>query len=612
MKRITKIALFSVLALLAAVSCRKEPEQTIEWRTELQVTKSNLVFMPGGGTETLEINLSNASVTADKAWCNPTISGNTVSVTVPANDGKQSRYALLTISAGSEKVTAAVIQYGEVFDGMELVDMEVSNKGGQFAYPYVSNMDVDVQADQPWVHISFDEEKPIVYVTVDKHEGFGTRFATVTYTVGSNTGSAQVIQEPTYGSVSGWTVEDVDGRYVFPDQIDKVQVTPSSDLASAPYYWGVVDPSELLGKDLPAYIKELAAAVKEAADAGTVTFSKGVDSDELQNLPSTATAIIIVFDAKNYPTGQYAVVEFSVPDRGPKKELVDGWEIAHTDGSWMYPDQIDEFTITPKAGYEDVKYIATAVKKDAVTNVEDFAFTNFAMSTREEILAKVASGELASFEDGLESGASSVSIENAAGEVYVVVVAFGDNQFFTGAYAAPLFEVADLKPAMYKWVGKWSVARKNSNYDDIDTWEITVKEVDKTLQIVGIESFSDPTRHYAEATTDANGDLVLKVQYTGSYEDSSRGHVDVLLSGQYDDTAAGKTYYTSSVGTTLLTGHLSEDGNSADLTPGPINGYQFKNIQFYGRYKNSSGGTSAVSWNAGPTAIPQTITRIVE
>ena len=612
MKRITKIALFSVLALLAAVSCRKEPEQTIDWRTELQVVKSNLVFMPGGGTETLEINLSNASVTADKAWCNPTISGNTVSVTVPANDGKLSRYALLTISAGSEKVTAAVIQYGEVFDGLELADMEVSNKGGQFAYPYTTNLTVDVKADQPWVHISFDEENPIVYVTVDKHEGFGTRVATVTYTAGSNSGSAQVIQEPTYGSVSGWTVEDVDGRYVFPDQIDKVQVTPSSDLASAPYYWGVVDPSELLGKDIPAYIKELAAAVKEAADAGTVTFSKGVDSDELQNLPSTATAIIIVFDAKNYPTGQYAVVEFSVPDRGPKKELVDGWEIAHTDGSWMYPDQIDEFTITPKAGYEDVKYIATAVKKDAVTNVEDFAFTNFAMSTREEILAKVASGELASFEDGLESGASSVSIENAAGEVYVVVVAFGDNQFFTGAYAAPLFEVADLKPAMYKWVGKWSVARKNSNYDDIDTWEITVKEVDKTLQIVGIESFSDPTRHYAEATTNADGDLVLKVQYTGAYEDSSRGHVDVLLSGQYDDTAAGKTYYTSSVGTTLFTGHLSEDGNSADLTPGPINGYYFKNIQFYGRYKNSSGGTSAVSWNAGPTAIPQTITRIVE
>ena len=612
MKRITKIALFSVLALLAAVSCRKEKEEPLDWRTELQVLKSNLVFMPGGGTETLEVNLSNVSVTADKSWCSVSVSGNTISVAVPANEDKLSRYAKLTITSGSESLTAAVIQYGEVFDGMELVDMEVSNKGAQFAYPYTSNLDVDVQADQPWVHITFDEEDPIVYVTVDKNEGFGTRFATVTYTAGSHSGSAQVIQDPTYGEVPGWAVEDVDGRYVFPDQIDMIQVTPSSAMASAPYFWTLGDPSELIGKDVPAFIRESAAEVKAAIEAGYAKLSKGTDAKEYTNLPSTAKAIIIVFDEKNYPTGQYVVMDVAVPDRGPKKELVDGWEVSHSGGSWLYPDQTDEFTITPKAGYENLKYIATAVKKEAVANVEDFAFTNFAMSTREEILAKVASGELASFEDGLESGTSSVSIQNAAGEVYVVVVAFGDNQFYTGQYAAPVLEVADLKPAMYKWVGKWSVARKNSNYDDIDTWEITVKEVDKTLQIVGIESFSDPTRHYAEATTNADGDLVLKVQYTGAYEDSSRGHVDVLLSGQYDDTAAGKTYYTSSVGTTLFTGHLSEDGNSADLTPGPINGYYFKNIQFYGRYKNSSGGTSAVSWNAGPTAIPQTITRIVE
>ena len=604
MKKYIYLIFAALSALLLLSACRREQPVEVK-KPALKVVSSNVVFGVEGGEGTIVVEADGTvSVTSERPWVQTSVNGNTITVTVSE---------LNTLQAGSAVAYVTVHQFGEIFDGMKMEDVTVASAGTTMRYGFKANMTVNVTADQPWVHCEMDEENEgVLIVTVDKHEGFGYRFANVSFTAGSNTGSMKITQDPTYAAVDGWTVEDADGRFVFPDQIDKVQVTPSSDLASAPYYWGVVDPSELLGKDIPAYIKELAAAVKEAADAGTVTFSKGVDSDELQNLPSTATAIIIVFDAKNYPTGQYAVVEFSVPDRGPKKELVDGWEIAHTDGSWMYPDQIDEFTITPKAGYEDVKYIATAVKKDAVTNVEDFAFTNFAMSTREEILAKVASGELASFEDGLESGASSVSIENAAGEVYVVVVAFGDNQFFTGAYAAPLFEVADLKPAMYKWVGKWSVARKNSNYDDIDTWEITVKEVDKTLQIVGIESFSDPTRHYAEATTNADGDLVLKVQYTGAYEDSSRGHVDVLLSGQYDDTAAGKTYYTSSVGTTLFTGHLSEDGNSADLTPGPINGYYFKNIQFYGRYKNSSGGTSAVSWNAGPTAIPQTITRIVE
>ena len=613
MKRIATIVLFSALAFLAAVSCRKSSEQEIEWRTELQAVKSNLVFMPGGGTETLEVNLSNVSVTSDKSWASASVSGNIISVTVPANEGKLSRYAKLTIKSGSESIDAAVIQYGEVFDGMELVDMEVSNKGAQFAYPYTSNLDVDVQADQPWVHITFDEEDPIVYVTVDKNEGFGYRFATVSYTAGSNSGSAQVIQEPTYGQVSGWKVEDTDGRYVFPNQIDNISITPSSDLASAPYFWDVVDPSEFAGvTDVAAKIREQAENLKEQAQAGEITFTKGGSTREFTNLPSTANAVIILFDDRNYPTGQYALVDVAVPDRGPVKKLVDGWEIVHTGATYAHPVQTDQFTVTPKAGYEDVKYIATVVDKASVVSVEDYAFTTFAMDTREEILAKVASGELPSFEAGLLSGTSTIEAEDKVGEVYVFVVAFGENQFYTGDYQVAEFTLSDATPAFYKWIGKWNVSRKNDKYDDIDTWEITVKEDGETLQIVGIESFSDPERHYAEATVDEEGRLVLKTHYTGSYEDSSRGHVDVLLSGQYDDTKAGKTYYTSSLNVVLFRGTLSEDGKTADLEPGLINGYYFKNIQFYGRYKNSSGGTSAVTWNAGPTQIPQTITRVVE
>ncbi len=613
MKRIATIVLFSALAFLAAVSCRKSSEQEIEWRTELQAVKSNLVFMPGGGTETLEVNLSNVSVTSDKSWASASVSGNIISVTVPANEGKLSRYAKLTIKSGSESIDAAVIQYGEVFDGMELVDMEVSNKGAQFAYPYTSNLDVDVQADQPWVHITFDEEDPIVYVTVDKNEGFGYRFATVSYTAGSNSGSAQVIQEPTYGQVSGWKVEDTDGRYVFPDQIDNISITPSSDLASAPYFWDVVDPSEFAGvTDVAAKIREQAENLKEQAQAGEITFTKGGSTREFTNLPSTAKAVIILFDDRNYPTGQYALVDVAVPDRGPVKKLVDGWEIVHTGATYAHPVQTDQFTVTPKAGYEDVKYIATVVDKASVVSVEDYAFTTFAMDTREEILAKVASGELPSFEAGLLSGTSTIEAEDKVGEVYVFVVAFGENQFYTGDYQVSEFTLPDATPAFYKWIGKWNVSRKNDKYDDIDTWEITVKKDGETLQIVGIESFSDPERHYAEATVDEEGRLVLKTHYTGSYEDSSRGHVDVLLSGQYDDTKAGKTYYTSSLNVVLFRGTLSEDGKTADLEPGLINGYYFKNIQFYGRYKNSSGGTSAVTWNAGPTQIPQTITRVVE
>ena len=611
MKRIYTISLLILGCVLGLVSCRKENEQAVEWKTELQAVKSNLVFAPGGGTETLEVNLSSVTATADKDWCSVSVSGNVISVTVAPNESKQSLYAQLTITSGSESIEAAVIQYGEVFAGMEMEDLEVLPEGTTVRYSFQSNMAVVMNSDQPWVHFEMDEESGIVTMTVDEHKDFGYRFATVSYKAGSNSGSIQVTQEPAYRQISGWGVAVTDGEFVFPDQKDVITVTPPSEMASVTYIWDVVDDFYSAGmNDVPEAIRTWAILAKNSPTY--FIFDKGVSSKTKKNLPSTVTVAIIAFDDQNNPTGQYAMVDVPVPDRGPVKQAVDGWDVAHTGGTWEYPTQTDAFTVTPKAGYEDVKYVATVVRKDAVTNVEEYVFNTFAMQAREEILAKVAAGEIASFEDGLSAGVSTVSAENVAGDACVIVAAFGDNQFYTGDYQVVEASVPDLKPVMYRWVGKWQVSRKNSNYDDIDTWEISVKEADKTLRILGLETFTDVSKFDVEATVDEEGCLIVKTQYTGSYEDSSYGHVDMLLSGQYDDTANGKTYYTSTQNLTIFSGTLSEDGKSAELEPGLVNGYPFKNVQFYGRYKNSSGGTSAFSYNAGGTQLPQTITRKAE
>lgn len=617
MKRINIIVL-SVLTLLVAVSCHKENKQAIEWKTELQAVKSDLVFMPAGGSETLEVNLSSVNVTSDKAWASASVSGNVITVTVTENRNKQSRYAKLTITSGSESIDAAVIQYGEVIGGLDqIADALISENGDVLVYKYYSNVPVQMSSDADWVHFEMvddEDEGKMVKITFDPNSG-RTRFAHVSFTAGSSSGSADFIQWPTPQQVSGWDVSNTGGVYDFPNQIDQVTVTAPNETQLYEF--------QLIGKEvvkdeskMGEKAMEIAAATWEEIKGSTQSPSEllkaGSFSEEHENMPRSIWALVILYDEQGIPTGEYYYKDLQIPDRGPVKQAVDGWDVEHTDATWVYPTQSDVFTITPKAGYEDVKYIATVVKKSDVADVEDFAFTNFAMSTREDILAKVAAGDLPSFEAGLNSGTATVSIENAVGDVYVVVVAFGDNKFYTGAYEATEFAVADIKPAMYGWVGSWQVVRKNDKYDTVDTWVISVKETDKTLRIVGVESFTDLTRYDVEATTDEEGRLVVKTQITGSYEDSSRGHMDLLLSGQYDDTAAGKTYYTSSLNVVLFRGTLSEDGASADLQPGPINGYYFKNIQFYGRYKNSSGGTSAVSWNAGPTAIPQTITRIVE
>ena len=594
------------LGLLAA--CQK-PEQDVVEKKALKVISSDVIIGVEGGTGTIVVEADEAvTATSERDWCQVSVDGKTIHVSVPeANPSRMSRYARIIIKAGSDESHVTVQQYGEVFSGLEMEDLEVLPEGTTVRYSFKSNMAVKMESDQPWVHIDMDEEAGVVTLTVDEHKDFGFRVATVTCTAGSNTRSIKVSQQPPFGEITGWSAAVTDGEFVFPNQTDVITVTPPEEMASVTYAWDVASEFYSDGFDnVPDAIKHWAFRAKEYPSF--FIFDKGVSSKTKKNLPSTVTIAIICFDDQKYPTGQYALVEVPVPGRGPVRQAVDGWDIAHTDGSWAYPTQTDVFTVTPKAGYEDVKYVASVVRKDAVSNIEDYAFTTFAMQARESILAKVASGELASFEDGLSTGVSTVSAENVAGDAYVVVVAFGDNQFYTGDYKAFEVSVPDLEPTMYRWVGKWKVARKS----EFDTWEISVKETDKTLRIVGLESFTDLTKFDVEATADENGCLIVKTQYTGEYDDDSYGHVNMLLSGQYDDTAAGKTYYTATQNLTIFSGTLSEDGNSAELEPGLVNGYHFKNVQFYGRYKNSSGGTSAFSYNAGATQLPQTITRITE
>ena len=542
-------AALSALLLLSA--CREEKPVEVK-KPELKVVSSDVIFGVEGGEGTIVVEATGTvSVTSERPWVQTAVNGNTITVTVSElNPSPESRYSRLTIQAGSEKTYVTVHQFGEIFDGMKMEDVTVASAGTTMRYGFKANMTVNVTADQPWVHCEMDEENEgVLLVTVDKHEGFGTRFANVSFTAGSNTGSMKITQEPTYGTVSGWTVEDTDGRFVFPDQIDVIEVTPSSDMATAPYYWGVLDPSELAGKDIPAFIRELAASTKEAVDAGEITLCKGADSDELKNLPSTAKAVIIVFDDQNYPTGQYAVIDVAVPDRGPKKQLVDGWEISHDGGTFVAPDQVDVFTITPKAGYEDVKYIATAVSKELVSDLEDYAFTTFAMAEREAILAKVASGELPSFDAGLSTGTTELSCKNLTGEMYVFVVAFSDNQFYTGDYSYDEFAISDAKRSF--WIGTWTLTNTAG-----DSYTCIIKEKDDdsgylTMSCNGLYTGTGAklvAMNWVDLRYNEDGTLTLfgqehkemEVEYNATY-----GNVYPGLYGYFKRD--GKTYFRTAV-----------------------------------------------------------------
>ena len=595
MKKYIYLIFAALSALLLLSACRREQPVEVK-KPALKVVSSNVVFGVEGGEGTIVVEADGTvSVTSERPWVQTSVNGNTITVTVSElNPSPQSRYSRLTIQAGSEKTYVTVHQFGEIFDGMKMEDVTVASVGTTMRYGFKANMTVNVTADQPWVHCEMDEENEgVLVVTVDKHEGFGTRFANVSFTAGSNTGSMKITQEPTYGAVSGWTVEDTDGRFVFPDQIDVIEVTPPADMATTPYYWGVLDPSELAGKNIPAFIRELAASTKEAVDAGQVTLCKGADSDELQNLPSTAKAIIIVFDDQNYPTGQYAVIDVAVPDRGPKKQLVDGWEISHDGGTFVAPDQVDVFTITPKAGYEDVKYIATVVSKELVTDIEDYAFTTFAMAERETILAKVESGELPSFDAGLSTGTTELSCKNLTGEVYVFVVAFSDSQFYTGDYSYDEFAISDAKRSF--WIGTWTLTNTAG-----DSYTCIIKEKDDdsgylTMSCNGLYTGTGAklvAMNWVDLRYNEDGTLTLfgqehkemEVDYNATY-----GNVYPGLYGYFKRD--GKTYYRTAVPYDIFDLTFGEAGTAVigKIHPVPDDTILFESIAM--RYWSSVKGS---------------------
>ena len=550
-----------------------------------------------GGEGSILVEADDAvTATSERSWCQVTVDGKSIKVSVPEpNKSRMSRYSRIIIKAGSDESHVTVQQYGEVFKGLDMEDVSVGPEGATFRYAYMANMHVQVTSDQPWVHVEEDEnEAGVMRVIVDANTGFGYRFATVSYTAGSNTGSARVTQGAAYGAVSGWTVENTEGRFVFPDQIDIIAITPSSDLAAAPYFWDVVDPSEFAGvTDVAGKIKEQAEALMAQAQAGEVTFTKGSASKEFSNLPSTAKAVIIVFDDQNYPTGQYALIDVTVPDRGPKKQLVDGWEITHDGGTFVAPDQVDVFTITPKAGYEDVKYIATAVSKELVADLEDYAFTTFAMAEREAILAKVESGELPSFDAGLSTGTTELSCKNLTGEVYVFVVAFSDNQFYTGDYTYDEFAITDAKRDF--WIGTWTLTNTAG-----DSYTCIIKEKDDdsgylTMSCNGLYTGTGAklmAMNWVDLRYNEDGTLTLfgqehkemEVDYNATY-----GNVYPGLYGYF--TRDGKVYYRTAVPYDIFDLTFGEAGTAVigKIHPVPDDTILFESIAM--RYWSSVKGS---------------------
>lgn len=109
--------LYSLILLAAAVlgfvACSDDDYKYESTPEMITITQSELLFKAEASTGTVAFDAPGAvTVTTDKEWCHPTLSGNTVNVTVDENTRYEGRMATVTLKYGDYKKDVYVQQNG--------------------------------------------------------------------------------------------------------------------------------------------------------------------------------------------------------------------------------------------------------------------------------------------------------------------------------------------------------------------------------------------------------------------------------------------------------------------------------------------------------------------
>lgn len=621
MKKIIS-AIFMALAIIASSSCSKQEVDGSEAQT-ISVKENNLKIPAKGGEGTIEfVTESPIEVTVDKDWCQVSVKDNVATVTAPANESYESRYATVTVKSGDAKSDFTVQQFGFYSTGFNPSGIKASHKAVSFDFPYEYDETITASADVDWITVTVTENNLNVAIAENTIKGTPadmSRSGNVEWKLGHDSGVISVVQNNlSYMSVdANWTVryggiKDYEGKqaaYIYNDVAD-----PALSGKYSIYY---VSKSEFTesGLEMDDFAIEVADAVRKEIMyivefynqiGSPVEFSTFLyeDSDYEVFDPMDAgdyIAFAIGFTDDGAATGHYAYSDFTVTSGGGgSAEGYDAWlgDWTVTRGSatdtWKIStlEKGTSYTIT---GIEGQSFPVTATYDSATKGIEvraqdglgtvstqkygectvglfggwgesSFATGKYVIftGTISGSTAKLAAGHV-SFSDG-----SSYDLERVQ-----FVAATADGKYLTiSKDKTPLPTTLTKKggsgdnpggggsDAYKKWLGNWSI---NAGAFDI---ALTQKVADKTINMKGWQmdqDFFEP----AEVTFDSeSGSIVLYGNDDEPIADNvdigaSEGACNLYYVGKFIHTD-GKEYYITSGGNgayDVATGTLQSDGS---------------------------------------------------
>ena len=354
----------TILAIAAFTSCDDGEGDVIAFgNADLKVKSAELLFGPDGGTNSIVVETSGTvSATSDASWAAVSVNGKTVSVTAGPYSEIETRYAKITINAGSESTNVIVQQQPVVVKGFNPEDIMSIGKGGTFEIPFESNVDMSVFSDVDWITVTVEtaeDGSKYIKIVVEPNTSVDVRIGNVNYSAGAFNGSIEISQAGVMVRTNNWTISYEGVTKVNGRSVDDFLVSVGSEDTGA--YAVVLEPKSKFTEsgmdDIEDYIST--AVMVQAQDAEQYTATQHIYS-----LPKLANDTYILYvvglNDEDVASGYYQYMEFTIDrELTPYEKWLGYWKVDRGDGT------IDTWTITPDE--EDVSVFIDGIGGSSVS-----------------------------------------------------------------------------------------------------------------------------------------------------------------------------------------------------------------------------------------------------
>jgi hypothetical protein len=219
MKKLVYLFSISLFLLATATGCSdwgEEPELNI-----LELESANVSFDTYGGSGEIVVK-STGGVTASSSatWCTTVVSGNKVTVTVPAWGELMGRATVVTVVSGGKNVQVPVTQSGIELK-VESKTVELSATASDTTLQVTCPVQIVAQSSATWLTANITADN-VLELQATANGSFALRTATVTLTGGDLTATVTVTQK---GVTAFLAFEDYIGTWTLTHSVNASTAT---------------------------------------------------------------------------------------------------------------------------------------------------------------------------------------------------------------------------------------------------------------------------------------------------------------------------------------------------------------------------------------------------